>query len=156
MGFRPLSSCKPPSLMSQKNHSHNLVRHHGPHFYHYGRRASPSDHHHRTFHSDSQQKKTQCQLCKRLTWPIIPHSWSSMVWKRVSPWIWSLRRSQNPWWNGGLNIFAESFLWGRESRALARLWLRLLRAETGFNVSTSSQEPLLSLSVWLASQNRPS
>ena len=149
MGFRPLSSCKPPSPMSQKNHSHNLVRHPGPHFYHYGRRASPSDHHHRTFHSDS-----QCQLCKRLTWPIIPHSWSSMVWKRVSPWIWSLRRSQNPWWNGGLNIFAGSFLWGSESRALARLWLWLWCAEISFNVSTSSQEPLLSLC--LASQNRPS
>ena len=50
-----------------------------------------------------------------------------------------------PWWNWRLNIFAESFLWGSESRALAwlRLWLR--RAETSFNVSTSSQEPLLSL-----------
>ena len=52
-----------------------------------------------------------------------------------------------PWWNWRLNIFAESFLWGSESRALAwlRLWLR--RAETSFNVSTSSQEPLLSLSL---------
>ena len=26
-----------------------------------------------------------CQLCKRLTRPIIPHSWSGLVWKRVSP-----------------------------------------------------------------------
>ena len=29
--------------------------------------------------------KTQCQPCKRLAWPIIPNSWSSLVWKRVSP-----------------------------------------------------------------------
>ena len=29
--------------------------------------------------------KTQCQLCKRLTWPIILSSWSSLVCKRVSP-----------------------------------------------------------------------
>ena len=62
MGFRPLGSCKPPSLMGLKNHNHNLVRHHSPHFYHYDRRASPSDHHHRIFHSDSQQKTTQCQF----------------------------------------------------------------------------------------------
>ena len=89
MGFRPLGSCKPPSLMSLKNHNHNLVRHHDPHFYHYGRRASPSDHHHWIFHSDSQQKTTQCQLCKRLTWPIFPLSWSSVAWKIVSPWMWS-------------------------------------------------------------------
>ena len=26
--------------------------------------------------------KTQCQLCKRLTWPIIPHFWYGMVWKK--------------------------------------------------------------------------
>ena len=31
------------------------------------------------------KNKTLCQLCKRLTWPIIPHSWSGLVWKRVSP-----------------------------------------------------------------------
>ena len=30
------------------------------------------------------RKETQCQLCKRLAWPIIPHSWSGLVWKRVS------------------------------------------------------------------------
>ena len=29
--------------------------------------------------------KTQCQLCKRLAWPIIPPSMSDLVWKRVSP-----------------------------------------------------------------------
>ena len=31
-----------------------------------------------------QRNKTQCQICKRLAWPIIPHSWSGLVWKRVS------------------------------------------------------------------------
>ena len=31
------------------------------------------------------ENKTQCQLCKRLAWQIIPHSWSCLVWKRVSP-----------------------------------------------------------------------
>ena len=29
--------------------------------------------------------KTQCQLCKRLAWPIISLSWSGLVCKRVSP-----------------------------------------------------------------------
>ena len=31
------------------------------------------------------EDKTQCQLCKRLTGPIITLFWSNMVWKRVSP-----------------------------------------------------------------------
>ena len=31
--------------------------------------------------------KTQCQLCKRLAGPIIPLSWSGLVWKDVSPWM---------------------------------------------------------------------
>ena len=30
--------------------------------------------------------KTQCQLCKRLAWPILPHSWPGLVWKR----LWSV------------------------------------------------------------------
>ena len=29
--------------------------------------------------------KNECQPCKRLAWPIIHHSWSGLVWKRVSP-----------------------------------------------------------------------
>ena len=33
----------------------------------------------------SKLKKTQCQLCKSLTWPIIPLSWSGPFCKRVSP-----------------------------------------------------------------------
>ena len=37
--------------------------------------------------------KTQCQLCKRLTWPIIPHFWSG---KGYHLWMWSLRGSQQP------------------------------------------------------------
>ena len=28
--------------------------------------------------------KTQFQLCKGLAWPIIPHSWSGFLWKKVS------------------------------------------------------------------------
>ena len=31
------------------------------------------------------ENKTQCQLCKILTWSIIPHSWSGLVLKRISP-----------------------------------------------------------------------
>ena len=34
---------------------------------------------------EDDQDKTQCQLCKKLAWPIINHSWSSLVWKMVSP-----------------------------------------------------------------------
>ena len=42
-------------------------------------------------------KQKQCQLCKRLTWPIIPHSWSGLVWKRISSMdVWSLWGSQQP------------------------------------------------------------
>ena len=40
--------------------------------------------------------KTQRQLCKRLAGPLIPFSWSCLVWKRVSLWLWSLRGSQQP------------------------------------------------------------
>ena len=37
------------------------------------------------------KEKTQCQLCKRLAWPIIPHSWShSLAWKVYRLWMWSL------------------------------------------------------------------
>ena len=42
------------------------------------------------------RNKTQCRLCKRLAGPIIPVFWSSMVWKRVWPWMWSLEGSQQP------------------------------------------------------------
>ena len=31
------------------------------------------------------KNKTLCQPSKRLAWPIFPHSWSGLVWKRVSP-----------------------------------------------------------------------
>ena len=41
-------------------------------------------------------KKTQCQQCKRLAGPIIPFSWSKVVWKRISHWIWSPWGSQKP------------------------------------------------------------
>ena len=42
-------------------------------------------------------KQKQCQLCKKLTWPIIPHSWSGLVWKRISSMdVWSLWGSQQP------------------------------------------------------------
>ena len=34
---------------------------------------------------DTKLHKTQCQLCKRLAWPIIAHSVSGLVWKWVSP-----------------------------------------------------------------------
>ena len=40
-----------------------------------------------TYNGKSQQKfedKTQCQLCKRLSWPIFPHFWSGLVLKIVS------------------------------------------------------------------------
>ena len=40
--------------------------------------------------------KTQRQLCKRLGEPLIPFSWSCLVWKRVSLWMWSLGGSQQP------------------------------------------------------------
>ena len=45
---------------------------------------------------EDKEDKTQCQLCKRLAGPIIPLYWSSVVWKRVSPWMWSLWGSQQP------------------------------------------------------------
>ena len=40
--------------------------------------------------------KTQCQLCKRLAEPFIPLSWSCLVSKRVSLWMWSPGGSQQP------------------------------------------------------------
>ena len=43
----------------------------------------------------AQTNKTQCQLCKRLAGPFIPLSWSFLVWKRVSLWMWSLGGSSN-------------------------------------------------------------
>ena len=43
---------------------------------------------------NKRKNKTQCQLCKRLAGPFIPLSWSCLVWKRVSLWMWSLRGSQ--------------------------------------------------------------
>ena len=42
------------------------------------------------------ENKTQRQLCKRLAGPFIPFSWSCLVWKRVSLWLWSLGGSQQP------------------------------------------------------------
>ena len=45
---------------------------------------------------DKHQNKTQRQLCKRLAGPFIPFSWSCLVWKRVSLWMWSLGGSQQP------------------------------------------------------------
>ena len=55
----------------------------------------------------STHNKTQRQLCKRLAGPLIPFSWSCLVWKRVSLWLWSLGGSQQPFssvlghfWNG--------------------------------------------------------
>ena len=42
------------------------------------------------------ENKTQRQLCKRLAGPFIPFSWSCLVWKRVSLWMWSLGGSQQP------------------------------------------------------------
>ena len=41
------------------------------------------------------KNKTQCQLCKRLAGPFIPLSWSCVVWKRVSLWMWPLGGSSN-------------------------------------------------------------
>ena len=42
------------------------------------------NHHHHHHKLDSPYNKTRCQLCKRLAWPMIPLSWSGLVWKRVS------------------------------------------------------------------------
>ena len=57
--------------------------------------------------------KTQCQPCKRLAWPIIPNSWSSLVWKRVSPMdvialgqstiIFLCIRPYSAWWQPNVN-----------------------------------------------------
>ena len=44
----------------------------------------------------SWQNKTQRQLCKRLAEPFISFSWSCLVWKRVSLWMWSLGGRQQP------------------------------------------------------------
>ena len=46
--------------------------------------------------SDDLDDKTQRQLCKRLAGLFIPFSWSCLVWKRVSLWLWSLGGSQQP------------------------------------------------------------
>ena len=42
----------------------------------------------------SERKKTKCQLCNRLAGPIIPFSWSNVVWKRISHWMWTFWGSQ--------------------------------------------------------------
>ena len=56
------------------------------------------NHHHHHHKLDSSYNKTRCQLCKRLAWPMIPLSWSGLVWsgKEFQLWMWSLGGSQHP------------------------------------------------------------